>query len=470
MSAIPIQPDTTPMQPDANLVDELRNQLTGEVIAPGDPAYEQARQVHAGGVDRHPAVVVRPTDATEVARVVTIARDTGLSLAIRSGGHSVAGHSVCDAGITLDLAALRRLDVDVDQRTAWAQTGLTAGEYTLAVGVHRLATGFGDVASVGIGGLTLGGGIGFLSRKHGLTVDSLLAAEIVTADGQVRHVDADHDPDLFWAIRGGGGNFGVATRFRYRLHEVDTVVAGMLILPATAQTIASFVSEAEAAPEELSAVAEVLPAPPLPFLPAEVHGRSILVAALCCTGPPDEAEQTVAAFRALATPVLDLVERRPYADVFPPEEELPPLVPSFHPLFLDGIDRDAAEIVLDRLAAWTAAIPMLQLRVLGGAMRQVPADATAYAHRQQRILAVAATFYERRDEAAEHEAWAADLAAALPGAVSGAYVNFLGEVDEPRVRDAYPGPTWERLVEVKTAYDPTNLFRGNHNIAPRSER
>jgi FAD/FMN-containing dehydrogenase len=459
---------TTPTHPDTTLVDELRSQLRGEVIAPDDAAYEQARQVHAGWVDRRPAVVVRPVDAAEVASVVAIARDTGLPLAVLSGGHSIAGHSVCDAGITLDLTALRRLDVDVDQRTAWAQTGLTAGEYTAAVGAQGLATGFGDTASVGIGGLTLGGGIGFLSRKHGLTIDSLLAAEVVTADGQVRHVDAEHDPDLFWAIRGGGGNFGVATRFRYGLHEVDTVTAGMLILPATAQTVASFVSEAEAAPEELSAVVDVLPAPPLPFLPAEVHGQPILAATLCCTGPPDEAEQTVAAFRALATPVLDLVERKPYAEVFPPEEELPPFVSSFHPLFLDRFDRDAAEGVLDHLAASTAAIPDLQLRVLGGAIDRVPADATAYAHRGERMLAVAATFYERPEETAEHEAWAADLAAALPGTRSGAYVNFLGEADEQRVRDAYPGPTWERLVDVKTAYDPTNLFRGNHNIAPRS--
>jgi FAD/FMN-containing dehydrogenase len=459
---------TTPTHPHTTVVDELRSRLTGAVIAPDDAAYDQARAVHDVWVDRRPAVVVRPVDAAEVAHVVDIARETGLPLAVRSGGHSMAGHSVCDAGITLDLGALRALDIDVDQRSAWAQTGLTAGEYTTAVGAHGLATGFGDTASVGIGGLTLGGGIGFLSRKHGLTIDSLLAAEVVTADGQVRQIDAERDPDLFWAIRGGGGNFGVATRFQFHLHEVPTVLAGMLILPATAQTVASFVSEAQSAPEELSAVADVLPAPPLPFLPAEVHGQPILVASLCCTGPPDEAEQTVAAFRALATPVLDLVERKPYAEVFPPPEELPPFATSHHPLFLDGFDRDTAELVLDRLAASTAAIPLFQLRVLGGAIDQVPADATAYAHRGERILAMAAAFFERPAEAPAHAAWAVDLAAALPGARGGAYVNFLGEADVQRVRDAYPGSTWERLVEIKTAYDPTNLFRGNHNIAPRS--
>jgi FAD/FMN-containing dehydrogenase len=465
----PASMTTTPTHhPATTLVDKLRGQLTGEVIAPDDAAYDQARRVHAAWVDRRPAVVVRPADTADVACSVAIARETGLPLAVRSGGHSVAGHSVCDAGITLDLSDLRRLDIDVDQRTAWAQTGLTAGQYTAAVGAHGLATGFGDTASVGIGGLTLGGGMGFLSRKHGLTIDSLLAAEVVTADGLVRRVDAEHEPDLFWGIRGGGGNFGVATRVRFRLHEVGTVVAGLLALPATAQTVASFVAEAEAAPEELSAVADVLPAPPLPFLPAEAHGQPVIIAALCCTGPPAEAERTIAAFRALAAPLLDLVERKPYAEVFPPEEELPPFVSSFHPLFLDGFDRDAAELVLDRLAASTAAIPALQLRVLGGAITRVPSDATAYAHRSERILAVAATFYERPEETPEHEAWAADLAAALPGARPGAYVNFLGEADERRVRDAYPGATWERLVAVKTAYDPTNLFRGNHNIAPRS--
>jgi FAD/FMN-containing dehydrogenase len=209
------------------------------VIAPDDPSYDQARAVFYGKFDRRPAVIVRAADASEVAQVVALARETGLELAVRSGGHSLAGHGVSEGGIVLDLSAMRALDIDAEGRTAWAQTGLTAGQYTTAAGAYGLATGFGDTGSVGIGGITLGGGVGYLVRKHGLTIDQLLAAELVTADGRLLRVDAETHPELFWAIRGGGGNFGVATRFQFRLHPVDTIVGGMLVLPATPEVIAT---------------------------------------------------------------------------------------------------------------------------------------------------------------------------------------------------------------------------------------
>src|SRR5574341_2322099 len=239
-------------------IPQLRAAFNGQVIAPSDAGYDEARTVFPGGIDRRPAVIIRVADAADVARVVSLARETGLELAIRSGGHSNAGHSVTEGGIVLDLSDLRALQVDVERRSAWAETGLTAGAYTSAAGAYGLATGFGDTGSVGIGGLTLGGGVGYLVRKHGLTIDSLLAADIVTADGQILRVDAKTHPDLFWAIRGGGGNFGVATRFQFRLHEVDTDVGGMLILPATPDVIASFIAAAETASEELSAIANVM--------------------------------------------------------------------------------------------------------------------------------------------------------------------------------------------------------------------
>ena len=216
-------------------IPQMRATLKGRVIAPDDTEYDKARTVFSGGIDRRPAVIVRVADATDVARVVSLARETGLELAVRSGGHSAAGHGVSDGGIVLDLSAMRALDIDVEQRTAWAETGLTAGEYTATAGAHGLATGFGDTGSVGIGGITLGGGVGYLVRKHGLTIDSLLAADVVTADGQLLRVDAETHPDLFWAIRGGGGNFGVATRFKFRLHKVDTIMGGMLMLPGDAR-------------------------------------------------------------------------------------------------------------------------------------------------------------------------------------------------------------------------------------------
>src|SRR5919205_2780435 len=240
-----------------NIVSELRAALSGRVIVPGDADYDAARTVFYGGFDRRPAAIARVADAADVSRVVSLARESGLELAVRSGGHSSAGHSTTDGGIVIDLSQMKGLEIDLEQRTAWAETGLTAGEYTTAVGAHGLATGFGDTGSVGIGGITLGGGIGYLVRKHGLTIDDLLAADIVTADGRLLRVDAETHPDLFWAIRGGGGNFGVATRFQFRLHEVGTIVGGMLLLPATPQVIASFVSEAEAAPEELSTIANI---------------------------------------------------------------------------------------------------------------------------------------------------------------------------------------------------------------------
>jgi FAD/FMN-containing dehydrogenase len=227
---------------------QLADEFKGRVIGPDDSDYDEARQVFMGAIDRHPALIVRAADADDVARTIALARERGLELAVRSGGHSSAGHGVSEGGVVLDLADMRALEIDVEGRTAWAEAGLTAGEYTNAAGEHGLATGFGDTGSVGIGGITLGGGVGFLVRKHGLTVDDLLAAEVVAADGELLRVDAETHPDLFWALRGGGGNFGVATRFQFRLHEVGTIVGGPLFLPATPDVIAGAVGVARPRP------------------------------------------------------------------------------------------------------------------------------------------------------------------------------------------------------------------------------
>src|SRR5215213_10193155 len=266
---------------DEAAIREFSSKVRGELIRREDDGYDEARTVFYGGFDRRPELIVRVKDATDISHVIALARESGLELAIKSGGHSVAGHSTIDGGIVLDITEMKNLELDVEGRTAWAQTGLTAGEYTAAAGAHGLATGFGDTGSVGIGGITLGGGVGYLVRKHGLTIDDLLSAEVVVADGELLRVDAETHPDLFWAIRGGGGNFGVVTRFQYRLHEVDTIVGGMMILPATPEVVASFVAEAEAAPEELSTIANVMVAPPMPFLPPEAHGQLVIMALLC---------------------------------------------------------------------------------------------------------------------------------------------------------------------------------------------
>jgi FAD/FMN-containing dehydrogenase len=447
-------------------IPQLRAELDGQVIAPDDPEYDQARTVFYGGFDRRPAVIVQPVDVSGIQRVISLARDAGLELAVRSGGHSLVGHSVSDGGIVLDLANLRSMEVDVDQRTAWVEPGLTTGEYTNAAAEHGLATGFGDTGSVGIGGITLGGGVGFLVRKYGLTIDSLLAADVVTADGQLLHVDAETHPDLFWAIRGGGGNFGVATRFKFRLHEVGTIVGGMLLLPATPEVIASFVAEAEAAPDELSTIANVMPAPPMPFVPEEHHGKLVLIALMVYAGDAEAGERVIAPFRALATPLADMIKPMPYPEIFFPEEE------GYHPIavsrtmFVDSVYHGVAQTIVDHLEASTAPLRAAQVRVLGGVMARIPAEATAFSHRQSRIMVNVAAVFENPDERMVHEPWVTDFAAALQQDDAGAYVGFLADDGAARIHDAYPGDTWDRLVQIKARYDPSNLFRLNHNIAP----
>lgn len=452
-----------------DVIRDLRANINGRVITMEDAEYEEARTVFYGGIDRRPAVIVRPANAGEVARIITLARETGIELAVRSGGHSSAGHGVSDGGIVLDLRNLRALQIDYAHRSAWAGSGLTAGEYTIAAGKYGLATPFGDTGSVGLGGLTLGGGVGYLLRKHGLTIDNLLAAEVVTADGQILRTDAETQPDLFWAIRGGGGNFGVATRFKFRLHEVDEIIGGMLILPATAEVITSFIAESVGAPDELSIITNVMPAPPLPFIPEEYHGHLVIFATLVYAGAIEAGERAIAPFRKLAPPIADLVKPMHYTENFPPEEG------SYHPtavgrsMFLNLIDVKTAETIVEYLQSSDASLRVAQLRVLGGAMADVSNEATAFAHRKRRFMVNIASFYNSAEEKPIRERWVMDFAAALYQGDAGAYVNFLGAEGPERVREAYPGPTWERLTLIKARYDPTNLFRLNQNIPPTGE-
>ncbi|MEX2623189.1 MAG: FAD-binding oxidoreductase [Acidimicrobiia bacterium] len=295
-----------------NLISYLQNTITGGVITPQDSSYEQARRVFYGLYDRRPAVIVRPCDAGDVATVVSVAAETGMELAVRSGGHSPAGHGTTEGGILLDLSEMTAMEIDQSERVAWAEPGLTAGQYTGTAGSFGLATGFGDTGSVGIGGITLGGGVGYLVRKHGLTIDSLLAADLVTADGSLLRLDENHDPDLFWAIRGGGGNFGVATRFLFRLQPVDMIVGGMLVLPATPDLIIKVTDEAEVASDELSTIANIMLAPPMPDLPDEQVGRPVVMLLMAYAGEVEAGQRAVAPFRALATPIIDMVRPMPY--------------------------------------------------------------------------------------------------------------------------------------------------------------
>lgn len=444
----------------------LRAGLTGRVITAHDAEYDDVRTVFMGGFDRRPALIARPSTAADVAHTIKFAREQQLPLAVRCGGHSGAAHGVIDDGLVLDVRDLRSLEIDAADRSAWAGAGLSAGAYTKAVGAHGLATGFGDTGSVGIGGITLSGGIGYLVRQHGLTIDNLLAAEVVTADGEILHTDAATHPDLFWAIRGGGGNFGVATRFRYRLQPVDRVVGGLLLLPATPDVVAGIVAAADEAPEALSVIANVMPAPPMPFVPAEHHGQLVVMLLVCFAGDAEAGAAAMAPFRALATPLVDMVRPIRYPELFPPDD------PSYHPtatsrtLFRDTFDRATAAMVIDALTQSNASMRAVQIRALGGAMARVPSNATAFAHRQRRLLVNVASFYTGPGDKPAREAWTVTLAQALREGDEGAYVAFLMDEGEARVRAAYPGETWRRLASIKARYDPSNVFRQNQNVAP----
>jgi FAD/FMN-containing dehydrogenase len=445
---------------------QLAADLKGRVIEPDHPDYDRARTVFYGDIDRRPSAIVKVANGDDVARTIAHSREAGLELAVRSGGHSVAGHGVTDGGIVIDLSEMNALEIDPRRGTAWAETGLTAGDYTAEAGRHGLATGFGDNGSVGIGGLTLSGGVGFLVRKHGLTIDQLLAAEIVTADGDLLYADEETHPDLFWAIRGGGGNFGVATRFKFRLHPLESFVGGMLFLPATPEVVTSLVAEAEAAPEELSTIANVMTAPPLPFLPEELHGQMLVMAFVAYAGDAEDGERAIAPLRALAEPLADLVRPMSYAEMYPPEEQEYRPIAVARTMFVDSVGLGAAETIVERIQASDAMMAATQIRVLGGAMARVPADATAYAHRDSRIMVNVAAMYQNPDERPKHAAWVEGLADELLQENQGAYVGFLADEGEERVRAAYPGPTWDRLREIKRRYDPDNVFRLNQNIPP----
>jgi FAD/FMN-containing dehydrogenase len=452
-------------------IQNLRAHLNGKVIGSEDPRYDDVRRVFLTGLDRRPAAVVGVSDASDVARVVTLARESRVELAVRSGGHSLAGYGTSEGGIVLDLSAMDSIEIDADGRSAWAQTGVTAGAYTRQTGLYGLATGLGDTPSVGLGGITLAGGIGFLVRRTGLTIDDLLAAEVVSADGELLEVDEERHPDLFWALRGGGGNFGVATRLRLRLHEIDEVVGGMLLLPAGPDVIAGLVAAADAAPEELSIIANVLKAPPLPFVPAEHHGKPIVMAQMVYAGNAEAGQKALAPIRALATPLVDMVRPIHYPEIYPEVEGPRPAFAAGTNVLLDELPAGAAETILEHLETSTAPMAAVQLRVLGGAMARVADEATAFGHRQAKLMVNIAVMYGRPGERREHEAWAAGVADAFserPGAP--AYLGFVGDEGQAGVRRAYPQATLERLTRVKRRYDPSNLFRRNLNVLPDEAR
>ena len=448
-------------------VNAFRAGLRGRIILPGDAEYDVARQVQNAVIDRRPAFIVRVADAADVVRSVAFARDAGLPLTVRGGGHSPAGHAVADGAVVVDFSEMRSLQVDPERRLALAEPGLTAGEYTQGAAAHGLATPLGDTASVGIAGLTLGGGVGWLARKHGLTIDHLVSVEIVTAGGDLLIASETSHPDLFWAVRGGGGNFGIATRFEYRLHPVDIVLGGALFLPATRDVLRGLVPIAASAPEELTTIALLMPAPALPFIPSGAHGRPTIAILLVHAGDIEDGQRAVAPFRALARPIADVVAPMPYPAIYNLTAQAGRRAPGVQrSLLLDSLEDAKVDTILKRMAAPSSPMAMTQIRVLGGAMARVPVDATAFAHRNRPIMVTIITPFEDVAERDRHVAWAQDYADELGLRDAGAYANFLEDEGEIRVRAAYPAATYARLAAIKRRYDPANVFSANQNIRP----
>jgi FAD/FMN-containing dehydrogenase len=441
--------------------------IHGSIVLPGSPEYDEARLVHNANTDRRPALIVRAADATDVVQTVTLARESGLDLSIRGGGHSLAGYGTNEGGIVLDLGAMKGLHIDPERRLAWAQPGLTAGEYTVAAAAHGLATPFGDTGSVGISGLTLGGGIGWLVRKYGLAIDALVAVEIVTADGRLITASEDSHPDLFWAVRGGGGNFGVVTRFQFKLYPVGEILGGALFMPATRDVLRGLVPIAAAAPEELTTISFLMALPPAPFIPAELVGTSSVVIMFVWTGDPADGQAALQPFRDLATPLADMAMPMPYPGIYEMLRDAEQRSLAVHrSRFLSTVDDAAVDAILEATAAPSSPGAMVQLRVLGGAMARVAASDTAFAHRDAAVMATIMTLYDDPSTEAAHVAWTVGLHEKLAPNSVGVYSNFLEAEGDERIRAAYPAGTYERLAEVKRRYDPSNLFHLNQNIRP----
>jgi FAD/FMN-containing dehydrogenase len=456
--------------------DQLDESLRGELLLPTSPGYDTARGVWNGAIDRHPACIVRCAGVADVVAAVRFAREHDLEIAVRGGGHNVAGTAVCDDGVVIDLSAMRAVWVESAGRTAWVQGGALWGDLDHETQAHGLATTGGIVGHTGVAGLTLGGGIGFLMRKHGLAVDNLLAAEMVTAAGRIVQASADEHPDLFWALRGGGGNFGVITSFRFSLHPVGpTVLAGPVFWAAddTTAVLRFYRDFAAEAPDELGTVVRLGAVPPLPVIPQDLHWRPAIAVACCYAGSVEDGERAVRALRRLGTPLVDLLAPSPYADFQSSIDDT--VRHGWHYYWkgtqLAGLSDDAIAVIADHAHAARSPRSYTAMFHMGGAVARVPHAATAFAGRDVAHNVVIDAVWlpdESGERAAAETAWAQRFAQALePHGAGGVYVNFLDSDDDSgRVRAAYGDRIYRRLAEVKAAYDPDNAFHHNKNIHP----
>lgn len=447
----------------------LQQQLTGELITALHPEYDRARAAVYADIDRRPFAIVRAANALDVAATINTARELGRPLTVRGGGHSMSGFSVQDDAIMIDLSAMKRVTVDPVSQTARVQGGATSNELAMAAHEHDLALSTGDTRTVGIGGLATGGGIGFMARKYGLAIDNLVAAQVVTASGDILRVCESSHADLFWAIRGGGGNFGVVTEFTFRLAPVGRILGGMLVLPANAETLRAYLDYAVEAPEDLTTITNLLLAPPMPMVPNEFVGQPILMIMACWTGDATEGAQVMAKLRALGTPVVDTLGEMAYPDLYRfTDLELPPHAGSIRSMFAHQVSNQSVTALLDAMKQPSSPFSLIQFRAMGGAISRVPVAATAFAHRSQNYFVSIINLWLDVNNAAPHEAWLNATWNAIRLDASGVYVNFLEDEGPERLHEAYPAATYERLAQVKRDYDPTNLFRFNQNIAPTS--
>ena len=450
---------------------QLRAGLRGRACIAGEAGYDEARTIWNAMFDRRPGLILRCAGAADVMRAVDFARRHELLLAVRGGAHNIAGNAVCEGGLMIDLSPMKSVRVAPAARKAWVEPGVTLGELDKETQAFALAVPTGINSTTGVAGLTLGGGFGWITRKFGLTIDNLVAADVVTADGKLVQASARENPDLFWALRGGGGNFGIVTAFEFQLHPLGPeVLSGLLVHPldAAADVLKAYRRIVSAAPDELTCWVVMRKAPPFPFLPPEWHGREILALALCYCGEASEGARTVAELRSLGKPIADVVSPHPFTG----------WQAAFDPLLTPGARNywkthnflELADGAIEAVLAAMRRLPGPECEAfiahLGGAMSRVPLDATAYPIRQPHFVM---NVHTRWREKAQDEAaikWARELfEAAAPFAAGSAYVNFMPADEGGRVAEAY-GTNYRRLAQVKERYDPENLFRINQNIRP----
>lgn len=451
----------------------LEGQFQGELIGPDHPTYDEARKLWNGMINRRPALIARCSGVADVIAAVRFARERNLLVAVRGGGHNVAGTAVCDDGLVIDLSALKGIRVDPTARTAQAEPGLLWGAFDQETQRFGLATTGGIVTHTGLAGLTLGGGIGWLMRKHGLTCDNLLSAEVITADGEFLRASPEENADLFWGIRGGGGNFGIVTSFEFQLHPLGPeVLAGPIVYPAeqAEKVLRAYRDFIATAPAELGTIVTLRHAPAVPWLADSVHGRPIVSIAVCYAGPIAEAERVVAPLRALGDPLADVLHSTTYAAI---QGMFDASVPhGLHYYWKSHYSGPLSDEAISTLGAhsWKKHSPASYTIIfhMGGAVRRLPEEATAFSGRAaEHAININAAWPSNLEEGSQDIEWTGQMWSALvPFSTGGVYMNFLGNEGQDRIKAAYGLEKYQRLVALKNKYDPTNFFRMNQNIKP----